>query len=489
MNARVTRLPARAGTRGAGAPPIIADPLRPLRWLIWSYFLLLIFEGGLRKWAFPSLANALLIVRDPVLIVIYGFALSRRAFPGNGFMFAMLFLASMCFVISFATEFGDWRVALFGVRCNYLHLPLIFIIGSVFKIEDVRRIGWVVLALAIPMAALMALQFRSPGDAWINRGAGAEALMITSVEGRIRPSGTFSFVSGIIYFWSLVTAFLVYGLVQKRAYPLWLTVSGAVALPIAVAVSSSRSTLAACAIVVGAFAVALFCRPQLIFKSAKLLLLAFILASAVGGMALFQEGLDIFTKRVEHASDVEGGFGGFVQRFIYQFVLPLRSITTVPMFGYGLGSGTNVGAKLLTGEIQYILAEDEWERVILESGPAAGLSYLLLRLCIAAWLAWLAWRAARIGHFLPMLLVGAAGWTIVCGQFGQATTLGFAVFMGGLALASLRIPESVIPELVRAKKFREEIVPLKVRAQWAAINARKAAARRNVPRVLPDAPA
>ena len=37
--------------------PKSADGLRPLRWLIWVYFGLLIFEGALRKWVVPSLAN------------------------------------------------------------------------------------------------------------------------------------------------------------------------------------------------------------------------------------------------------------------------------------------------------------------------------------------------------------------------------------------------------------------------------------------------
>ena len=42
--------------------------------LIWLYIFLLIFEGALRKWFFPSLSDELLIVRDPVLLAIYGLA-------------------------------------------------------------------------------------------------------------------------------------------------------------------------------------------------------------------------------------------------------------------------------------------------------------------------------------------------------------------------------------------------------------------------------
>jgi hypothetical protein len=41
-----------------------------IRLLIWVYFWLLLGEGALRKWIFPSLSGPLLIVRDPVLLAI-----------------------------------------------------------------------------------------------------------------------------------------------------------------------------------------------------------------------------------------------------------------------------------------------------------------------------------------------------------------------------------------------------------------------------------
>jgi hypothetical protein len=455
------------------------NPFREIRWLIWLYFFLLIFEGALRKWAVPSLANALLIVRDPVLLAIYAFAFSRRIFPVNGFTMAIGFLGLASFVASFMATFHDWRVALFGLRCNFLHLPLVFVIGRAFNYNDVRRLGWVMLMIALPMTALVVLQFQSPADAYVNRGAGEDSQMISSINGRIRPSGTFSFVSGIIYFYALTTAFLVFGLVQKRAYPWWLALAAGCALPVGLAVSSSRSTVASCAIVLIAFGVALIARPSLALKTTKLVVIAFAIASVVGGMTMFQEGMEIFQARVEHAAEVEGGTGGFFERAIHQFTRPFSYISTISIVGEGLGSGTNVGARLLTGNIEFLLAEDEWERVMLESGPIFGLAFLLLRVVLTIWIGWLAWRAARAGHFLPMLLFGTCAWVLVNGQFGQSTSLGFAVFMGGITLASMRVPE-IAAATISAKQRSARIVPAKVRAQWDAIAARKAAARGEV---------
>ncbi len=49
--------------------------IRNIRRLIWLYFWLLLFEGALRKWVAPQLANPLLIIRDPVVLLIYALAL------------------------------------------------------------------------------------------------------------------------------------------------------------------------------------------------------------------------------------------------------------------------------------------------------------------------------------------------------------------------------------------------------------------------------
>ena len=55
-----------------------------LRRMIWLYFALLIIEGALRKWALPSLSAPLLVIRDPVVLLIYVQALRSRQFPVGG---------------------------------------------------------------------------------------------------------------------------------------------------------------------------------------------------------------------------------------------------------------------------------------------------------------------------------------------------------------------------------------------------------------------
>ena len=455
------------------------DPLRSLRWLIWTYFWLLLFEGALRKWALPSLANPLLIIRDPVLIAIYALAFTRGVFPMNKFVIALAVVGIFCLVATMFAPYFSLGVHVFGFRCDFLHLPLIYVMGRVFDLDTVRRVGLCVLLVALPMTILVVMQFRSAPDAFLNAGAGADAAQITLTGNKVRPSGTFSFVAGIIYFYALVTAFVIYGLVEKRSFPLWLTSLVGLCIPVTLAVSGSRSTVAMTAIVAFMFVVALVIQPGLIGKAMKLIGIVLTLAFLAGSLAVFQtvfdEGVTAFAKRMQETEHVEGGFAGFVRRFTSSFTSPLNFMFEIPLFGYGLGVGTNVGARLLTGQTEFFLAEEEWERVICESGALLGTAYILIRVLMAIQLGAMAARAVRIGHFLPLLLFGACAVPIVSGQFGQSTTLGFACFVGGLCLASMRLPVRVAAAVVAAKGPR--ILPAKVLAWRAAIDARRAAAR------------
>ena len=59
--------------------------------LIWTYFLLLLFEGALRKWFLPGLSQGLLIIRDPLVIWIYYLCYAKGVFPLNNKYLARCF--------------------------------------------------------------------------------------------------------------------------------------------------------------------------------------------------------------------------------------------------------------------------------------------------------------------------------------------------------------------------------------------------------------
>src|SRR3984893_17277631 len=72
--------------------------LTALRRLIWLYFWVLIFEGALRKWIVPSLSHPLLIIRDPLVLLIYLQAGRWRRFLVDGPVLAYFTLLA-CFIL------------------------------------------------------------------------------------------------------------------------------------------------------------------------------------------------------------------------------------------------------------------------------------------------------------------------------------------------------------------------------------------------------
>jgi hypothetical protein len=83
-------------------PPRIfhqSDTIHNVRRLIWLYLWLLVFEGVFRKWVLPQFSAPLLLIRDPVVLLIYLSALRARIFPVNIYVISLAIIA----VLSWAT--------------------------------------------------------------------------------------------------------------------------------------------------------------------------------------------------------------------------------------------------------------------------------------------------------------------------------------------------------------------------------------------------
>ena len=274
--------------------------VRNIRRLIWLYLWLLIFEGAFRKWIVPQLSGPLLIVRDPVVVAIYVLALRAHLFPQNIYIVSLGIIALLAWatgmivllpVYSIHTAFF---VTGFGVRSDFLHLPLVFIIPAVLNLDDVKRVGrWVIIGM-IPTALLMAWQFASTPDSFVNRVAGlGESLQIQVGGGKIRPPGVFSFVSGTVYYLSAVTAFLLHAGLARLSYKAWLLAASGAGLMVGLAVSGSRSTVVAVAVVLSSLGVILLIRPSLVSKFWRHLLLAVVVIWGITYVPIFQEGIEI----------------------------------------------------------------------------------------------------------------------------------------------------------------------------------------------------
>ncbi|MEY2557130.1 MAG: hypothetical protein QOE34_555 [Verrucomicrobiota bacterium] len=418
--------------------------IRNIRRLIWLYFWLLLIEGALRKWVVPALSNPLLIVRDPVVLLIYVLALKARVFPRNVWVWSISIIGVLSFLVSFIPLWPyipPTRILLvtgFGFRSNFLHLPLIFLMPRVLRAEDVKRIGWWTLVLIVPMALLMVAQFRAAPDAFLNRTASGEGEMMTAALGKVRTAATFSFVIGVVAYFSLATGFVIWAALKRDVYKNWILFAAGTALLIGTSVSGSRSVVGACAVVAASLLVVLFVRPSAVNRFGQTLLITIVLAFLVTKTPIFKEGLNVLTTRFTDVAEAEEKSitAGLAERMLDTFREGFFVYTKAPFLGYGLGIGTNAGAKFLTGRMMFLLSEGEWARIILESGPVLGLAYLLWRCGVVVRIGLLCLRSVKRNNVLPLLLFSSSFLPLLSGQFGQPTILGFAVFTMGLALAA-----------------------------------------------------
>src|SRR5205807_3339134 len=159
-----------------------------VRQLIWLYLWLLLVEGALRKWALPRFSNPLLLIRDPVMLGIYFYAIKAQVFPRNVWAVSLWIIGILSAVAILGSPLFPYlplkamvEVTAYGFRSNFLHLPLIFVMASVFDEEDVKKFGWWILFVMIPIGLLMAAHFKASPDSFINRTAGlGEAEQLTA---------------------------------------------------------------------------------------------------------------------------------------------------------------------------------------------------------------------------------------------------------------------------------------------------------------------
>lgn len=445
---------------------------RYIRWLIWTYFWLLLIEGALRKWVLPDFSNPLLVVRDPVVLLIYLFSFRARVFPRNIWVIALVVMGAFCALTTFINLWpyiAPLRIAgvtAYGVHADFFHLPLIFVMAQVLSFKDVKSFGWWTLVLLLPMTLLLIAQFRATPDAFLNRTAGGEGEMMMSAMGKVRTAGPFSFVIGVAAYFALATGYLVWAVLKPGVFKSWLLAAAGMALVIGAVISGSRSVVGACLVVVASLLVVVVIRPDVVNRFGQVLIATLVLAFIVSRTPIFREGFDVLSMRFTEVAEAtqQSVARGVISRLASGFREGWFVYWKAPLFGYGLGIGTNAGAKFLTGHAMFLLSEGEWSRVFLESGPVLGLAYILWRLALVAKIGWLCLKSVRLGNLLPLLLFSSAFLPMINGQFGQPTLLGFTVFVTGLTLAAMNEQDS--PALPASSPRRVKL-PEKVRGRSA----------------------
>jgi hypothetical protein len=424
------------------------EKTRKIKIGIWVYFLLLIFEGGLRKWVLPGLATPLLIIRDPVALYLIYEATRLKLLPFNLSVFLMVGVGLIGSLIAMFFGHGNLWVAIYGARIFILHFPVIYVIGNVLTRQDIIKMAKVTLIISIPMIILLALQFYSPQSAFVNRGVGGDerGAGFSGALGYRRPPGTFSFTNGTTLFFSFLAPFIFYFWFNTQYVKRWILIASTMALLFSIPLSISRALFLS--VVISAFmaVIAVARKPKYFTRMIGAIIGISIVIFVLSQVSIFQTALEAFTARFEGANESEGGFQSvIVDRYLGGLIGAISGSDRTPFWGYGIGALTNIGQNLLTFNSDTLFIEGEWGRTLAELGLILGLLVIIIRTGLAFRLAAKCFNRLRSGDILPWLMCGYLLLNLPQGQWKQPTALGFCIMIAGLVMASINNNRVIIP--------------------------------------------
>ncbi|MEB3302423.1 MAG: hypothetical protein VKN56_10700 [Cyanobacteriota bacterium] len=423
------------------------------RQLVYLYVALVILEGPLRKWVLPgSLGSFVAISRDPIALYLVWHGIRLGLFR-PGWLRTLWLLTSAALAVggllSMFTSDVPLAVWAFGLRTNCLHFPLILIIPALIEPSDLDKLLRRLLMLALPIALLMVWQYRSPIDSFINSSALEGVSQLYAVEGKVRPPGPFTYNTGASEYFALINAFLFGGLVDRRLSVPWL-IYGLSSTMLAVSVSGSRLMMATLAVVwFGALGTSQLRdfripSPRILLGVLGVATVLVLLISTTPLGSTINEGWSTTSDRLESANKTDGGV---LSRAITAMTVPERILWQSPVIGYGLGLGTNFGAKAISGEVGFALAESEFERLILESGLMVAGLFLVMRWCFGGHVITKAWQAIGRNQRLPVGLCFANIVPMMVGQIARPTSMGFVVLCMAFSLVAAKASRHSAPSI------------------------------------------
>lgn len=405
--------------------------------LVITVYVLLVIEGALRKWALEPLHQALFFCRDPFVALSLWLCLRERLITWTPLTIivvalatAFLFLGGIQLILY---NLSPIAVA-FGWRNYFYYLLFALVMAATLRRADVERMISLSLVLAIPMAALAFVQWRSPPDAWINRQIGGGEVF-TVAQGVVRTTGTFTFTAGFVCFVGASIACLAAAAFTPRI-PRWLVAFSAAAVATCLATSGARMAFMHAGVTgLTAFAceaVRPLAQQRLIVHLAVVVM---TVGLAVGLMVFYPQALDLMAERTRMASEHEDSG----KRLLWNFISGFLVGEDAGLLGLGLGIGTGGGSTAATGVRQFTLAEDEFPRVVLESGLIMGLAYMALRYALSGWMLWRAVQCMRERQdAVPLLLCSFTVPLLLIGQITlQGSINGYGWIFTGLTLAAL----------------------------------------------------
>jgi hypothetical protein len=253
---------------------------------------------------------------------------------------------------------------------------------------------------------------------------------------RFRPPGTFSFITGPSQLYPLFTA-CWFALLLARKLPIWTMVASGAAILVSIPISISRTLFLSVVIVALAGVGAMVTGGRFSVKIvAQFLVAAAILFMFSGQSDIFHDGMLAFSARWQNATEDNGGFKGAIVDRVLDGLF--GAFGNVRGSGCGTGFSTNVGQQMATQHTGFGAAEAEWGRLLYDNGFVLGMMMIAYRVALVVAILRTSYRAWRRRSPLSLIFAASCILILLNGQWGQATSQGFAVIGGGLTLATAR---------------------------------------------------
>lgn len=418
--------------------------LHPVGKFFIAIFLIVLFEGAVRKWIWGSATIPLLGLRDLIVVCAVFWGFLHRYFDaraiGESILIFWTILIIVWTVIQMLSGLQPAIVGAIGFRFWVLYLWFALLCAKTLNWQDIGYLFKIFSLTLLFMVPLALVQFMSPPLSFINRQAGGDDQEIfTVIADIVRTTGTFSFTAGYTTYLAFVTPvvlWLMAGGLKASFNPLLRLLIIALFF-VGVLISGSRSAIMTTLFFTGIWFLALLFANKLPkISPAKMLfgLAAFVVLFLLL-FPVMERSYDANTQRFENAAASED----VGERIIGMYMGADATWEQFAVFGYGIGAGANASRGFMSGTNNgFLLGESEIDRTLNEGGVVGIMLVLFKWLMIIAGLlsAWKIFK--RHNEFLPLSI-----WLVIAIQLptvsviGQLTVHAFILLLLGLGFVSL----------------------------------------------------
>lgn len=415
-------------------------------WMFLTVFVIIVFEGALRKWLASSVTLPLILLRDVTALLLifhaWRYGHLRRQMKVVSVMIAWSCLVLGWGLLQLVGSESSPTILIIGLRFWLLYSWFAVAAFASLTEADYRASIIAGACMMLVMAPLAVVQHFSPPGARINTQLDTtdEEGIFVAVVGVVRTTGTFSFTSGYATFMTTIAP-LVFGILSARKNRSWqfmFALAVFTAFAVGALVSGSRTAVISSGMMFVAYLAGRLFFSKVQHKPAA----ALAVVAAVALFALFayffQESISVTQTRFEQASEAENFWGRvltilFGESDVYK---------AVGWLGSGVGYGSNLATFVRVGTSEaFALAESEGGRILLEGG-LLGFAYTFLKIMVIGVGIFKSLRlSAKTNSPYPLIVWLAATLAILTWQSsGQLTANGLFGIVLAFALLVFRYP-------------------------------------------------